>query len=63
MTICFGKEPQLVYCACISSTFINVCVCASFPLGFDDMIVIVPDHCLFFIFNSTQKLISYYLPE
>ena len=38
-----------VFCECLS-----VCVCASFPFGFEagmsDLIIFIPDHCLPFYF-------------
>ena len=40
-------------CACLSSTFINFCMCPSFPFvgGMWDSIVLIPDHCLSFYFE------------
>ena len=50
MIICLGKSCSFGLCSCISGTFINFCVCPSFPFGFEEgmwgLIVLIPDHCL-----------------
>ena len=52
MITCLGKScPFGLLCIC----FLNVCVCASFSLGFLggmwDLTVLVHDHCLSFLFS------------
>ena len=55
MSICLGTSCS-VGLLCVSFVkFINVCVCAPFPFGFEgvmlDLIVLVPDHCLSLYFE------------
>ena len=59
MTSCLGKAVHLFYYACLSCTFINlcvcvcVCVCMCFPFGFEggmwSLMVLILDHCLSFL--------------
>ena len=46
-----------VYCACLSSKFINLCVCC-FPFWFEggmwDLILLIPYHCLPFYFEDSS---------
>ena len=45
------RSIHSIYRACLSLKRLSVCVCVSFPFGFMgwllDLIVLVPDHCLF----------------
>ena len=42
---------------CVLSELLSICVCASFPLGFEggmwELIVFIPDHCLSFFTLKT----------
>ena len=53
MTTCFGKSYSFDL-PCVSCEHLSICMCASFPFGFDggmwDLIVIVSDHCISFHF-------------
>ena len=56
ITICLGKSCSFgLPCVSFVNVYQFVCVCASFPFGFEggvwDLIVVVPDHCLSFYFH------------
>ena len=61
------RAVHSVYCACLSSTFINLCVCAFFPFDFEggmwDLFVFIPVHCLptFTLQNLAINVFSYIL--
>ena len=46
----FGKELFIRLTVRVFRERLSICVCASFPFGFEgwmwDLIVLVPDHCL-----------------
>ena len=52
MTTCLGKSCS--FCL-LCMSFINFCLCHSFPFGFEgeilDLIVLIPDHCLSIYFT------------
>ena len=73
MTTCLGKSCSFgLPCVSFVNVYQFVCVCASFPFGFEggmwDLIVVVPDHCLFFtsIYSADKKelqdkLVNYFV--
>ena len=50
MTLFWGRSVHSVSCACLSSVFVEFCVCPSFLFGIEgrmwDVIVLISDHCL-----------------
>ena len=56
MTTCLGKSCSFTFTVLVFRESLSICVSAFFPFGFeggmwDDLIVLVPDHCLCFHFN------------
>ena len=55
MTTCFGKELFIRFTVQVFLERLPVCVCASFPLGFEgvmwDFIVLMPDQYLSIYFS------------
>ena len=49
----FSRYTVRVFCERLS-----ICVCPSFPFGFDggmgDLIVLIPDHCLYIYFKPKK---------
>ena len=54
----FGKELFIRFTAIVFCKLLSVYVFSYFPFGFEgrmwDLIVLVPDHCLFFYFTLQQ---------
>ena len=62
MITSLGKSCLLIYSACPSSKVISLCVCVSFPFGFEggvlSLIVLIPDHCLSFYFTQREQVLK-----
>ena len=58
-----GKELFIRFTARFFRYYLSIYVYAPFPFDFEggmlwDLIVLVPDHCIFFLFMSLRRIIS-----